>query len=207
MSTITFPSTLNPATFTWAQQRRDVAFSSLFGSQAAVLSSPLWMVTLSAPNMLSTGTEAGAWKSLLLQLRGKVNQLELWNMAQPAPNGTMRGTMLLNGGHAQGATTLSIIAATQPAKTLLAGDFIGLGDGTTSQQVVMVTADATSDGTGLISVSIEPPLRNGFANASAVAWDKPSALFRMTNTKSSWEYAPGKLISGFALDLVEDWRT
>lgn len=163
-------------------------------------------MSLSPPQMKDKDSESGVWQALLLQIAGKTNQLSVWNLARPAPIGTMRGTMTLNASAAQGATTLAIVASGENAKTLLQGDLLGLGSGTT-QQVVMVTADATSNGSGVISVSTEPPLRTAFAGGAAVTWDKPKALFRVTQSKSSWDYSPGVIVSGFALDLIEDWRS
>lgn len=203
MSVITLPTSLGINHMAWGQQRRDMAFSSVFGSQAAEVSPPLWTVNLTAaPEKEAT---VGAWKSLLMVLRGRVNQLELWDKQRPAPVGTMRGTMTLNIAAAQGDVSLSIIAATEAAKTLKQGDLLGLGSGIT-QQVVMVMADATADGSGIISVTTEPPLRNAFVIASAVIWDRPKALFRVTSPKTQWDYAPGSMTSGMTLDLIEDWR-
>src|SRR5690349_24203932 len=184
MSIITFPDSLKVARVTWAQQRNDVEFRSGFGAQAVELAGPLWSVTLEA----APGREAdsGGWQALGMQLRGRTNQLELWNHARPVPRGTMRGTMMLNSGAAHGATTLSIVASGQASKTLLQGDLLGIGDNLT-QQVVMVVADATSDGSGIISVTVEPPLRNTFLLGEAITWNKPKALFRRVNSRFSWE--------------------
>lgn len=203
MSVIAFPTTLYASRMTWSQVRLDFSFNSAFGSQGTEIGSPLWAVTLTSDRLYEADT--GAWKALLMQLRGQTNQLSLWDFARPAPLGTMRGTMTVSTDAAQGATTLVIVASGENSKTLLAGDLLGLGSGTT-QQVVMVTADATSDGSGVISVSIEPPLRNAFFATNAVTWDKPRALFRRTQSKAGWDYE-SVFASGFTLDLIEDVRS
>lgn len=204
MSIIAFPSTLFPKQFTWGQERRDLAFTSLFGSQSVGVAGALWRVTMEQPNVKDS--DAGAWQALLLKLAGKVNQLELWNIMRPAPLGTMRGTMTLNSAASQGAVSLSVVASGENAKTLKQGDLLGLGSGF-GQQVVMVMDDATSNGSGVIAVNIQPPLRAGYAGGASVVWDKPKALFRQVTPKASWNYAPGAIVSGIALDLVEDWRS
>jgi hypothetical protein len=203
MSVITFPSSLKVESSTWSQTRLDLAFDSVFGSQGVEVSPPLWDVVISSPEMLEQ--ESGEWQALLMKLRGQTNQLELWNHGRSAPRGTMRGTMTLNTAAAQGDVTLSIIAATETAKTLKAGDLLGIGSATT-KQVVMVTADATSDGSGVISVTIEPSLRNSHLIASAVTWNKPTILFRRKQSQATWDYK-NVLASGFSLDLIEDTRT
>jgi len=66
--------------------------------------------------------------------------------------------------------------------------------------------DATADGSGLIAVNIQPPLRNAFSSSAAVTWDKPKALFRRKSNTLGWNYAP-VAVSGFSMDFIEDWRT
>lgn len=203
MSIITFPSTLKAAKMSWGEKRNDLEFRSQFGAQAVELMGPQWTVSLEPPTLREA--DSGAWKSLLMRLRGRTNQLALWDFARPAPRGTMRGTMTLNAGAAQGATSLAIVAAGEAGKTLVEGDLLGLGSGAT-QQVVMVVADATANGSGVIAVTIEPPLRNAFSGGAAVTWDKPKALFRRSTSASNWDYAPGLLATGFGIALIEDWR-
>lgn len=202
MSIITFPESLKVAKVTWAQQRNDVEFRSGFGAQAVELAGPLWSVTLEAVS--GREADSGGWQALGMQLRGRTNQLALWNHARPVPRGTMRGTMALNSDAAQGATTLSIVATGEASKTLLQGDLLGIGINLT-QQVVMVVADATSDASGIISATIEPPLRNAFLSGETVTWNKPKVLFRRADSRFSWN-THASVTEGFTLDLVEDFR-
>ena len=198
MSIIQVPAGLSVAAQSWAQQRNDFEFRSAFGAQALEASAPLWLSAI-----MATPKRPELWQALMLQLRGKTNQLALWNMGRPQPKGTMRGTMTL-GTTAQGATALTINAAGQAGKTLLAGDYLGVGAGLT-QQVVMVVADATASGAGVVSVVTEPALRNAFASGAGVTWYRPCALFRRKDSTSKWDYEPG-VIKGMSLDLIEDWR-
>lgn len=204
MSVITFPTTLTVRSMRWEQQRNDTEYRSVFGAQAIEVSAPLWAVSLVGKQ--TEDSNAGEFKALLLSLKGRVNQLELWDQMRPAPIGSMRGAMTFNAGAAVGDITLAIVAAGQAAKTLLKGDLLGFGTGIT-QQVVMVMADATSDGAGIISVTVQPPLRNAFLAAAAIIWDKPKALFRQSgsNMRNGWDYSE-MLTAGFNLDLLEDWR-
>lgn len=198
MSIIQVPAGLSVASQTWAQQRNDFEFRSSFGAQAIEASSPVWLSALTA-----TSKRPELWQALMLQLRGKTNQVALWNMGRPQPKGSMRGTMTL-GATAQGATTLTISSTGQGGKTLLAGDYLGVGSGLT-QQVVMVVADATANGSGVISVSTEPALRNSFGAGASVTWYRPCALFRRKDSTAQWMYEPG-VVKGMSLDLIEDWR-
>jgi len=138
-------------------------------------------------------------------LRGYANTIALWNLTQPQPAGTMRGAMILRSTALQGATTLLISTNSgQAAKTLLAGDLLGIGNSIT-QQVVRVTADATADSNGDIDVAIGTPLRNDFAANASVTWDKPKALFRQMSLADGIEHVP-VIGQPWALSLLEDWR-
>lgn len=199
MSIIQVPTGLSVAAQTWRQQRNDVEFRSAFGAQALEASGPMWSSVITA-----SLKRPELWQALMMQLRGRTNQLALWNMGRPQPLGTMRGAMTL-GTTAQGATSLVITAVGQASKTLLAGEYLGVGSGLT-QQVVMVCADATSNGSGVITVTTEPALRNAFASGAGVTWDRPCALFRRTDSVAQWEYKPGGIVEGMSLSLLEDWR-
>jgi hypothetical protein len=198
MSVIQVPVGLSVARQTWIQQRNDVEFRSVFGAQAQEASGPLWSTSIT-----SSLKRLPLWQAMQLQLRGKTNQIAMWNMGRPQPLGTMRGVMTMAAA-AQGATALVVTATGQAAKTLLIGDFLGFGAGLT-QQVVMVVADATANGSGVITLATEPALRNAFAAGAGVTWYRPCALFRRTESKSQWEYEPG-VVKAMTLDLLEDWR-
>jgi hypothetical protein len=203
MAVITFPSGLYPERMSWAQQRLAADFRSIFGAQSLDAAPPVWTVSVQFGKM--TETQSGALKALLLQLRGATNPLAIWDMGRPAPVGTMRGTMTLASAVSAGAQSIPVTAGVgQAAKTLVRGDWLGLGSGTT-QQVVMVVADAVANASGVITAAIEPPLRNAFASGAAVTWDKPKALFRRQSASAGWDYE-STFASGFALNLLEDWR-
>lgn len=198
MAVIQVPSGLSVGKQTWAQQRNDIEFRSMFGAQAQEASGPLW-----ATDLTPTFKRPTLWQVMALQLRGKTNQIALWNFGKPQPLGTMRGVMTL-GATVQGATSLIITASGQAGKTLLAGDFLGVGSGLT-QQVVMVCADALSNGSGVITVTTEPALRNSFASGAGVTWYRPCALFRRKDSAASWEMAPG-VTTVSVMSFLEDWR-
>ena len=203
MAVITMPDTLYMSSMSWRQKRNEMVTRSIFGAQTVEVAAPLWMVDIAIDRL--PDSKAGPWKSLIMQLEGQVNQFAVWDKMRPVPLGTMRGTMVLDSNAAQGATQLVIDAgAGEAGETLVEGDMLGLGTGTT-QQVVMVTGDATADVNGVITVNIQPPLRNAFTAGDSVTWDKPKALFRRTNAESGWDYS-GTYASGFNLSLIEDWR-
>jgi hypothetical protein len=202
MSIITYPG-YRIASFRWNKANQAIVNRSPFGSQSVDAASPLWEASMTGVS--ESRSMASQISQFLESFEGYRNQVALWNFLQPAPLGTMRGTMTLSADAAQGATSLSITAgAGQAGKTLLKGDLIGFGSGLT-QQVVRLTADATADGTGLIAVSIGTPLRNAFLAGAAVTWDKPKALFRQKTLNEGIDVSADGA-QPWTLSLIEDVR-
>jgi hypothetical protein len=203
MSVIT-PPTLRVNSFKWTPLRNQIASSSVFGRQAIEASGAKWQVSMTGVPQIQR--EAIIVETFLESFNGLVNQVEMYHLAQPAPTGTMRGSMVLDADAAASALSIVIDAgAGQAGTTLLLGDLLGLGSGLT-QHVVRVAADAQADSDGVITVTLSQPLRNAFLAGVEVRWDKPKALFRQKQNNSGVEYTPGRIGQPWALDLQEDWR-
>lgn len=183
----------------------DVADST--GSvQVRLKGHPRWTMTLASPQRM-TRAEAAKWQALVLQLKGRVNVLAIGDVVNSAPRGTMRGTITLRSAHAAGAETLLLTAGSgQAGTTLLAGDWLQVATGYGTSQLVCITDDAVANGSGQIDVVIAHPLRNAYGSGTAVTWSSPVGHFRVTQDRSSWQYVnTGMHVSGFGLDLLEQW--
>lgn len=86
---------------------------------------------------------------------------------------------------------------------LKAGDWLQIGTGVGTSQLVKVTDDAQEVNAGTMTVSFEPPLRTAFASSTAVTWDKPVAYYKQTSSPQ-WGYR-ARMSTGYALDLLESW--
>ena len=208
MSVIALPTGLMIGAFSMGQKRFDLTeVSDSGGSTAArLLGPPRWVAGLSSPQGGIDLAAASLWEALVLQLRGQVNHLALYDLVRVAPRGTCRGTMTLNALAAQGATSIVIAVTGQNGLKLLTGDWLQIGSGT-GGQLVKVMADATANA-ATITVTIEPPIRPaaGFAGGTAVTWDKALGHYKMVSEAPTWTYDAGNLaVSGFAIDLLEQW--
>lgn len=201
MAVITFPTTLQVEKFSWGQKRNDAEFRSSFGSQAVEISPPWWTCSVVAPSDYDNLN--GGWQALLMQTRGKTNQVSIGNLGRPLPLGTCRGTMSLASAASQGDTFLAIAVTGQTGNTLVAGDYLGVGSGLT-QQIVMVIAATTATSSG-INVSVEPAIRNAIAIGNNVTWNYPQALFRRNDSAITFNYDMN-FSAGFQLNLIEDPR-
>jgi len=106
------------------------------------------------------------------------SQKETFQIALPDlknAKGNVSGTVLVNGAHTAGDTTITVDAMTG---TLKAGDFVKFGGDT---KVYMVVADVTADGSNEATLTIEPPLRSALSDNASVTYDGVEFTVRLTN--------------------------
>ena len=115
--------------------------------------------------------------------------------------GNVSGTVLVNGVHAVGDTTITVDAMTG---TLKAGDFIKFAG---HSKVYMVVADVTADGSNEATVIIEPPLITALANNEVVTYDNVAFTVHLTNDIQEFGVAgadkDGALLYQFEFDVEE----
>lgn len=207
MSVISLPAGLQFGSWTWGQA--DYSLTEISDQTGAASSRsfgpPRWTLAFTSVEALSR-VQAGVWEAFFAQLRGRVNHLAAYDVLRPVPQGTMRGSLTLNSSAAAGDVTLSITGGGgQASTTLLRGDWLQLSSGLGTSQLVKVCADATANGSGVISVTVEPPLRLAFVGSTVVTWSAPLAYFKRSTGRIEWRSAGAGFVSGFSLDLLEQW--
>jgi len=117
--------------------------------------------------------------------------------------GNETATLLVNGSHSVGDTTIAIDAFNADgAGRLKAGDFIKFAH----SKVYMIIEDVTSSSNSA-TVTIEPPLREALADDSAVTYD--SVPFNVHLTSDVQEFATGQndkdgnLLFNYEFDVIE----
>lgn len=195
MSTITRPTQFIPraCTLTLSTNQR-VSASPFGGSEQAVdLLNDRWMLSCDLPPASHANS---AWlEAFIASMRGQVNVVALYHFARPQPRGTARGTILVNGAVAQGASSIAVDGISPSTGTFLAGDMFGVGG-----QLFMLAADVTASG-GAATLSIVNRVRTAIADNAAVTVDRPTALFRLVSAPSV-AYAPG-LATPTGFDFAE----
>ena len=198
MSTYTWPAHWQPRRFRMQVMPNERAFTGYYSgqSQALDLLGEFWTCQMELPP--SRSEDKGAdMEAFFERLHGRVNLVSLWNLARPAPRGTMRGTLTLNASAAQGASSVVVTGgAGQAGTTLLAGDLLGV-----SSLLLQVGADCTANGSGVVTVPIANRLRTALSSGASVTWDKPTAEFRLA-THSGVHYGP-RSVSATSFDFVE----
>ena len=115
--------------------------------------------------------------------------------------GNVSGTVLVNGVHAVGDTTIDIDGMTG---TLKAGDFVKFAS---HNKVYMVVADATADGSNEATITIEPPLITALTNDSVVTYDNVAFKVHLINDVQEFgaigSDKDGNILYQFELDVEE----
>lgn len=126
------------------------------------------------------------------------SQKETFQIALPDlknAKGDVSGTVLVNGSHSAGDTTIDVDGMTG---TLKAGDFVKFGGDT---KVYMVVSDATAVA-GAATLTIEPPLRSALSNDASVTYDGVEFTVRLTNDIQ--QFNTGDLdLYRFEVDFIE----
>lgn len=101
------------------------------------------------------------------------------------PRGSVGGTPLVKGASQTGNTLLADGFPVSTNNVLRAGDYIQLSSGANAE-LYMVVDDVNSDGTGDVSINIEPALRNSPADNSAIVVTGAKGVFRLTENLVEW---------------------
>lgn len=139
-------------------------------TQVYAYESDWWGVQVAWPVL--TRAEAQIVMGFLASLRGRYGTFLYGPTYFGTPLGAATGTPLVNGGSQTGFTVVT--DGWTPSTTILkAGDFFQI-----DQRLYMATQDATSNGSGQVTIDIWPSLRGHVDNSSIVV-SNPKGIFRL----------------------------
>lgn len=195
MTTYAWPDDLRAATVQWRQRSNtQVATSPLTGSvQTQELPGARWLMTVQA----AAAVEVHALETLLVKLRGQANRVSVYPLHRPTPRGTWGGTPLVQGTAQVGASLIT--DGWTAGSTLLAGDFFAVNG-----ELKQVVADATANGSGVMTIVFEPPLRASPADNAPLTLIRPTCTMMLASPEWAIGIGAGTIIEG-AIDLVEVW--
>lgn len=180
MSTLTFPTDIPIRRVEWSLRSRTQSFTSpLSGAtQTVELPGAVWSATVVFENL--TIAQARKLQAFLVRLRGQSGRFRLADPTLAAPQGTALGTPVVSGAGQTGGTLYVSGMTANQTKAFAAGDYIGIGD-----ELKMVVVDAASDGSGLATLTIEPPIRVSPANGSTVDTTAPTCIMRLVDDEQA----------------------
>jgi hypothetical protein len=146
-----------------------------------------WEASVSIPSVLRDLAEP--WAAFLTALKGQTGTFLLGDPLSATPRGTVSSCTLT------GTAGDDSVAVTMTG-SLLAGDYIQLGSGTTAR-LHKVLIDQSGSGT----LEIWPALRSTYSSATVTTTDA-KGVFRLNQNMSSWQISNANSY-GIAFEAVE----
>jgi len=183
----TWPSAVIPSSCALSWLDNTVVFKSpLSGStRTESRAGGRWRQSITVQGLTNKSQSANPLHLLegfLFRLNGAENRAVIKDFAY-SRSGPGGGTPLVRGASQTG---LVLITDGWPVSTtvLYAGDRIGI-----SNQMIPLAANATTDGTGIVSLSLAHPIRTAPANNASIEIDAPNARYILTH-KASFSSKP-----------------
>lgn len=177
MTTITIPSTPKPQTMNWklvmpAQNN----ISQWTGARQVLVSGRgWWECQITYPPIVGSANFR-AWASFIAKMQGPVNDVQI--AVDPTAQSALPNAMLVNGA-SQTGRTLNVDGMPYSSTILYAGQYVTVGN-----QLLQLTADVTTNGTGQAALSFEPPLRASPADNATVEYKNPYCLMYLVDDPS-----------------------
>ena len=159
------------------------------------ISSQRWQFTLSLPPM--TRAEFAPVYAFMIKQKGSKESFTVVAPEISSTRGSETGTVLVNGSHTAGDTTIDIDGLNSGLK---AGDLIKFAS---HQKVYMVIDDANADSNGEATITIEPPLRENLANDEAITYNNVPITVRAVNDIQEFQLGNDPVYR-IEIDVVED---
>jgi len=155
----------------------------------------LWRATLQFNNL--SGDDRREMQAFLVKLNGQQHRFTLHDHSYTR-RGAGGGTLLVNGGTQSGTSLVCDGATASVNNYLRAGDYISF-----NAELHMVVADANSDASVNVTLSIAPPIRKTPSDDAVVDYLAPVSGVFMLAGPASWDTQPG-IYSNFNIEAVED---
>lgn len=152
-----------------------------------------WKMTASFPPM--TRADFMPIYAFIVKQRSQKESFSLIPPVVGNARGTETGTVLVNGSHSAGDTTIDIDGMNGNFK---AGEFIKFS----ANKVYMILEDVSADSNGEATITIEPPLRGNLSDNETVTYDSVPFTVRLQNDVQTFSTGTDGLYR-FEIDVIE----
>lgn len=185
MAILNFPD-IRPSAESWELVSPTQTFSSPIDgrTQTRKLLADRWRCSLVFSNL--TKREAMQLRAFIAALRGRSGRFYYTPTDALESESMPAGTPLVDG-----ATSSPTIASRGWAANEVlrfAGEYVSIGD-----QLFMVTADATSDGTGDATLELSPDPRSTFADGQGIEYNSPRGVFQLSDDMASFQLSQNQV--------------
>lgn len=169
MATITYPATPKPQGVSWRLvMPAQTNVSDWTGRRQTIASGRGWWESqVTFPPIVGT-TNVNAWRAFIAKSRGKANDFQV--PVDPTAQSSAVATPLVNGANQTGRT-LSTDGWPVSSTVLQAGQFV-----TINNQLLQLTENITSNGSGVATLTFEPPVRVAPSDNAAIEFKNPYCL-------------------------------
>jgi len=197
MSVITLP-TLVPAGVDMQLIRADVPLPNMGGS-VVIVAPPyaVWVVTI--PLSEQEIGDARLWFAALVQISKLSNTFKVSPPSYTGPSSGYGGAGPLVNGASQLGTSLVCDGCSNGTLIVQAGDFLEING-----EFKVVIADATSNGSGQVTINFEPALRAPPADNAPVDITTPELTMRLAKPIAVWSLKPAKIYE-ITLEAIENF--
>ena len=181
MANYSIPTTVGFSSVEFGLDNNNQTFISPLSNhiQVSELTGSRWYGTFTLPPM--SKTEALEYIGFIQKLQGSVHNFFGYDPNHRTPSGTIAGSTLLVNGASQTGISLITDGAAASTTVLKAGDFFSV-----NSELKMVTADATSDGSGNLTINFVPSLRSSPSDDAALTLSNPVVSMKLTGDSSSY---------------------
>jgi len=199
MTTYAIPTTMGFSNVSFGLQNNNQEFISPLSNviQIAELTGSRWYATYSLPPM--TKAEALEYIGFLNKLQGRVHSLFGYDPSHRTPSGTYAGSTLLINGASQTGVSLTTDGAQASTMVLKAGDFFSV-----NSELKMVTTNATSDGSGNLTINFVPSLRSSPSDNASLTLTNPTCTMKLQNDSFTYDINQAQ-IYGISFSAIESF--
>lgn len=194
MAVLDWPDGLVPSKVTWGLQSNTESFTSPLNRSSQTVERPgaRWKASLEFPPLKDP--DLGRLEAFLAELNGMAGRFTIWPHGRP---GNSPYSPLVNG---TVTDFKKLPTKAWPSSTLVlrAGDFLAVNG-----ELKKVTSDVTSDGGGLATVPISPPLRKVPAANAPITLNKPRATMMLAADENSITTLPGRISDSVVIAMLE----
>ena len=169
MATITYPSTPRPQGMSWRLvMPAQTNVSDWTGRRQTIASGRgWWEAQITFPPIVGT-TNINAWRSFIAKSRGAANDFQV--KVDPTAQSSSTAIPLVNGA-GQTGRTLNTDGWPTSTTVLQAGQYV-----TINNQLLQLTENVTSNGSGVAVLTFEPPVRVSPSDNAAIEYKNPYCL-------------------------------
>jgi hypothetical protein len=179
--TLSIPAGVNFRTVRFGLQTNTQSFvSPLSGTvQTLELTGARWAGDFILPPM--TRAQAAEFQAFLQELGGMAGRFYGYDPSATSPRGNMSGSSIKVNGGSQTGKSIVCDGAAVSTTVLLKGDFIEVNG-----ELKMIVADATSDGSGNVTLSFAPALRSSPPDNTDVITSNPKCTMMLVDDQQSF---------------------